>query len=354
MTPSAPPVALHDPDDWLRLPLPAALGGDGRGLAECNRVLSRLAGAAPGQAWEALPHLAHVGAATRVAADGDRSLDWLLRAAARGERFSDEIREPGNDVPLFHAAATAEPVDDGFRFSGDLLPCHGGAPVRFHGIRGIDLSHRGTPRIVHALASIDEAPCTGQRGHRRLHGVFVPDDRVIRIVAPGIAGADPWLLEFFTWMLLGEAAISRGVLSRLVDLTLAAVRQRSSVALSRTRMIHHPATQAALAEMLITADSLGPQLDGLTSATRRAACPAAEWVAAVLATRDRAAASVRRSAELALDLLGIDGTSPESPAGEFVREATVGRAGRADGALARELLAKVALGIDPDEQPRWG
>jgi alkylation response protein AidB-like acyl-CoA dehydrogenase len=61
-----------------------------------------------------------------------------------------------------------------------------------------------------------------------------------------------------------------------------------------------------------------------------------------------------RVIDMALDLAGGFGIFKIAPFERLFRDARLGRIHPANGMLTHELIAKLTLGIDPDEQPRWG
>jgi alkylation response protein AidB-like acyl-CoA dehydrogenase len=62
----------------------------------------------------------------------------------------------------------------------------------------------------------------------------------------------------------------------------------------------------------------------------------------------------RRVVDRALDVSGGFGIFPASGIERLVRDARIGRLHPANGYLTREIVAKAALGLDLDAQPRWG
>ena len=61
-----------------------------------------------------------------------------------------------------------------------------------------------------------------------------------------------------------------------------------------------------------------------------------------------------RTVHTALDVSGGVGIFKRSGLERLWRDARLGRMHPANYALAREFIAKTALGINPDEAPRWG
>ena len=56
----------------------------------------------------------------------------------------------------------------------------------------------------------------------------------------------------------------------------------------------------------------------------------------------------------AMDLTGGGGAFKRSRMEQIFRDARMGRFHPGNTLLAHELIAKMSLGIDPDESPRWG
>ena len=74
----------------------------------------------------------------------------------------------------------------------------------------------------------------------------------------------------------------------------------------------------------------------------------------VVAAKCRAVESSWRVVDLALELAGGFGIFRAGGMERVFRDARLGRIHPTNSFLAHELLAKLTLGINPDEQPRWG
>jgi alkylation response protein AidB-like acyl-CoA dehydrogenase len=61
-----------------------------------------------------------------------------------------------------------------------------------------------------------------------------------------------------------------------------------------------------------------------------------------------------RVADRALDISGGFGMFKKSELERLFRDARAGRFHPANPLLTHEIVGKVSLGINPDEQPRWG
>jgi alkylation response protein AidB-like acyl-CoA dehydrogenase len=79
-----------------------------------------------------------------------------------------------------------------------------------------------------------------------------------------------------------------------------------------------------------------------------------EFALRIVAAKYNAVEAAFQIADKALDLSGGFGMFKKSELERLFRDSRAGRFHPANGALTHELLAKMTLGIDLDEQPRWG
>jgi alkylation response protein AidB-like acyl-CoA dehydrogenase len=350
---------------YLLLPLPSEFGGAGMTLAEVCREQRRLAYYAPATALAVNMHLYWVGVAADLWRRGDVSLEWLLREAAAGEIFAAGHAESGNDLPVLLSTTKAERVDGGYIFTGRK---HFGSltPVwtRF-GLHGIDTSNPTQLKIVHAFMPRDTTgykiketwDVLGMRATRSddtvLENAFVPDRYVARVVPAGGAGIDPFVLSIFAWGLLGFGNVYYGLAKRALDQSIAAAKSKGSLALSRS-MAYHPEVQHAIAEMVIELESIGPHLEAVAEDWSNGVDHGALWPAKIFAAKYRAVEGSWRVVDLGLDVSGGTGIFRSAGYERLIRDARLGRIHPANSFLTHEVVAKTALGISLDEQPRWG
>ena len=336
---------------YLLLPVPSEFGGAGMTLAEVCRQQRRLAYYAPATALAVNMHLYWLGVAADLWRRGDASLEWILREAAAGEIFAAGHAESGNDVPVLLSTSKAERVEGGYKFTGRK---HFGSltPVwtRF-GLHGMDTSDPSQPKIVHAFMprntvgyAIKEtwdvlgmratrSDDTGAGEHIRPRPLCCPDvparaDRLVRLL-------------FARYRL----NIYYGLVKSLDQSVIAA--KSSSLALSvRWRIAR---VQHAIAEMAVEPNhrtSSGVGRRGLvqwrrsrrTVARKSSRQNTVRWK--VLA-RGGSGSDVRRQRTFAQRLRTIGA------------RCAVGRIHPAN-SFHPEVVAKTALGISLDEQPRWG
>ena len=74
----------------------------------------------------------------------------------------------------------------------------------------------------------------------------------------------------------------------------------------------------------------------------------------IVGTKFNAVEGAWRVVDTAFDLGGGFGIFKRNELERLFRDARLGRIHPANSALTREFVAKTALGISPDESPRWG
>ena len=350
---------------YLLLPLPSEFGGAGMTLPQVCREQRRLAYHAPATALAVNMHLYWLGVAADLWRRGDASLEWILREAAAGEIFAAGHAESGNDIPVLLSTTKAERVEGGYRFTGHK---HFGSltPVwtRF-GLHGMDTSNPGQPKIVHGFMPRDTPGYTikktwdvlGMRATRSddtvLQNTFVPDRYIARVVPPGGAGVDSFILAVFAWALMGFGNVYYGLARRALDQSIAAVKSKGSLGLTRS-MAYHPEIQHAIADMVIELESIGPHLEAVAEDWSNGVDHGAAWPAKIFAAKYRAVEGSWRVVDLGLDVTGGLGIFRSAGYERMIRDARLGRIHPANSFLAHEVVAKTALGISLDEQPRWG
>ncbi len=350
---------------YLLMAVPEDLGGRGMLLPEVSREQRRLAYHASATALAMNMHILWTGVAADLRRAGDDSLEWLLREAANGAVFAAGHAERGNDLPALLSTTKAEREDGGYRFTGHKSFGSLSPVWTYLGLHGMDTSDPDSPKIVHGFLHRDAGgfeivenwDVLGMRATRSddtvLEGAFVPDKHIPRVVPAGFAGADNFLLGLFAWGLTGFSNVYYGLAQRAFDITIESVKKKTSLAMSRS-MAYHPGVQHAVAEMVIELESIGPQLEKMAQDWADGVDYGEGWFTKILSTKYRAVEGSWRVVDLALDVAGGFGISKQSGLERLFRDARLGRIHPTNAMLTRELLGKVALGIDLDEQPRWG
>jgi alkylation response protein AidB-like acyl-CoA dehydrogenase len=349
---------------YLLMAVPKEFGGLGFRLDEVVRETRRLAYSAPATALCLNMHNYWVGDAADLWRSGDKSCEWILREAAAGEVFAAGHAEHGNDIPGLLSTTKAERVKGGWRFTGrkafgSLTPVW----TRL-GLHGMDTSDPKAPKIVHAFAprgteglSVKETwDVLGMRATRSddtiLDGAFVPDKYIARVVPAGVAGVDMFILGFFTWGLTGFANVYYAIAQRARDVLVEQLKTKTSLGLTRP-MTYHPEIQHGIAEISIAIESMGPHVEAIARDwTEGRVGP--DWFLRLVAMKYHVVESAFRAVDRALDLSGGFGMFRKSELERLFRDCRAGRFHPANAALTHEIVGKITLGINPDEQPRWG
>jgi alkylation response protein AidB-like acyl-CoA dehydrogenase len=312
-------------------------------------------------------HLYWVGLSADLLRAGDQSCRWILEECARGAIFAAGHAESGNDVPLLYSTTRAERVPGGYRFHGrksfgSLTPVWD-----YLGVHGMDSSDPANPHVVHgfmprAAEGYRIVPTwdnvLGMRATRSddtiLEGVFVPDERIVRVVPTGFKGIDLFVLGVFAWAQMGFGNVYVGLARRVLDTTLEKLKTKKSVALVGESLARHPGVQYELAEMWMDLEAAEVHLDRIAEDYSNGVDHGGLWGAKLVTAKHRAVEAAWRVADRALDVAGGFGIFPASGIERMVRDMRLGRIHPANSFLAREIVAKSILGLDLDAQPRWG
>ncbi|HWT21935.1 MAG TPA: acyl-CoA dehydrogenase family protein [Solirubrobacteraceae bacterium] len=350
---------------YLDVAIPQEFGGPGLSLAEVMRLQRRLAYHAPATAVAINMHLYWVGVAADLYRAGDTSCAWILEAAADGHVFAAGHGEAGNDVPLSLSTTKAERVEGGWTFTGHKIFGSLSPVWTYFGLHGMDTSDPERPVVVHGFLSRDAGgyeiretwDVLGMRATTShdtvLERAFVPDERIAVVSAAGAAGAGLFHLAINAWALIGFANVYQGIAQRAYDLATANVKKKSSIALTRS-MAYHPEVQHHVAQMrmkLLTVEAL---IERTATEWSEGVDHGIDWAVRIVTAKHVAVTEAWKVVDTAFDLTGGGGIFKSNRMEQVFRDARLGRFHPANTLFAPEVVAKLSLGIDPDEQPRWG
>ena len=353
---------------YLKLNVPKELGGLGLSLAEVCQEQRRLAYYAPATAVAINMHLYWTGAAADSWHMGDKSLEWLLRGAVNGDVYAAGHAEGGNDIGVMYSSTKAERVDGGYVFTGrksfgSLSPVWSYLGIHAmesngNGLDGAKIIHAFMPRSAEGFTIRETWDTLGMRATRSddtiLERVFVPDQYIARVLPTGFGGADPFVFSVFAWFLCNIGNIYYAIARRALDLTLQNVKSKTSIAMSQHTMDHHPAVQTAIADMVMQLEAIEPQLDRTAQDWSNGVDHGHNWMIKLLSNKCNAVEGAWRVVDMAFDLGGGFGIFKRNELERLFRDARLGRIHPTNSALTRELVAKTALGLNPDGMPRWG
>lgn len=348
---------------YLKMAIPADLGGGGMSLAEVIKEERRLAYRAPATALATNMHVYWTGVAADLRRMGDPSLEWLLKEAASGEVFAAGHGEPGNDLPLFLSTTRAERVEGGYRLYGRKM--FGSlSPVWTRlGIHAMDSDDPRGPQIVHVFMPretpgyrIEETWDTmGMRATRSddtvFEGAFIPDRYVSRVVPAG--GADLFVLSIFAWAEPTFGSIYLGLGKRALDLGVEGVKRRTSLGLTRN-MGYHPEVQHVLADAVLAMEAAEAYVDRVASDWSTGVDHGGAWPMKLVAAKHNAVEAAKKAVDAAMTISGGAGMFRRNELERLYRDVRCGPFHPANTMLVHEIVGKTVLGIDLGEQPRWG
>jgi alkylation response protein AidB-like acyl-CoA dehydrogenase len=348
---------------YLAAAVPTEYGGWGLDLATFARTQRRLAQFAPATALAITMHNYWVGAAAELERFGDPSCRWIFDRATNGEVFAAGHAEVGNDAPVVMSTTAAERVDGGYRFTGRKMFGSNGPVWSLLGVHGIDASDPAAPVIVHGFVErasdgVTVVPSWDTLGMRAsqsydtvLDSVFVPDDRIIRVVPAG-SDQDLFLLTMNMWALGVFASVYIGIAERALELAIESATTKSSVAIPGGTYAHNPMVQHQVAEMRLTLDPARALLDRLVDDWVNQVDHGAMWGVHILSAKWNAVEAAKRVVDIALDVAGGGAMMRGTELERLYRDVRAGGFHPGNDALTHEMVAKALLAIDP-AGPRW-
>src|SRR5207248_3070287 len=140
--------------------------------------------------------------------------------------------------------------------------------------------------------------------------------------------------------------------ARVRGVTVEAVQTKTSVAMSRP-MAYDAEVQRGGAEVVMGLGAGAPRL-ARVARDWSDGVPHPDMPIKIVAAKHHAVEGAFRIVDRALDLSGGFGMFKKSELERLFRDCRAGRFHPANAALSYELIAKLTLGINPDETPRWG
>ena len=139
----------------------------------------------------------------------------------------------------------------------------------------------------------------------------------------------------------------------MVELAIEHVKGQSSLTLTRSKA-YHPEIQHGVAEMVVELEAIGTHVESVIGDWANGIDHGAAWPIKLIAMKYHVVEGAWRIADTALEVSGGFGMFKKSEMERLFRDARCGRFHPANAALTHELVGKMALGIDPDDTPRWG
>ncbi len=350
---------------FLKIAIPKELGGLGYNLAKVCAEQRKLAYHAPATALAINMHIYWTGIAADLYKMGDKSMQWLLEEAAKGEVFAAGHGERGNDLPVLYSTAKAERVSGGYTFSGHKMFGSLTPVWTYMGFHGMDTSNPESPKVIHAFLPRDSQnyqiketwDALGMRATRSddtlLNGTFVPDKYIVRVLPADFAGADMFIVSLFAWALINFANVYAACAQRGFDLAIENANKKTSIALGGKTMAYNPMVQHTVADMALELESLIPHLDSVANDWSNGVDYGGLWPSKIVACKYHAVESAKKVMNLALDVIGGAGSARGNEFERLYRDVAMGGIHPANSLLTHEILGKTHLGL-LGQMPRWG
>jgi alkylation response protein AidB-like acyl-CoA dehydrogenase len=351
---------------YLVAAVPKQFGGLGLSLAEICQEQRRLARRSAPTALALNMHIIATGIAADLWRNGDNSQAWLLDEAGRGAVIAYAHSESGNDLVVLYAATKAERVEGGYRFYGHKNFGTLSPVWNWLNIHAVDTADPDNLKIVHAVIHRD-APgyrivetwdALGMRATTShdtiLEGVFAPDRQVLRVLSPGFAGADEFVLSMFAWFEPMVGNIYLGLAERARDLVIESIKKKRSAANMTRSMAYHPEVQHTLAELVMAIEGAIPHVERIAEDWSNRVDHGAMWPAKVVGVKHHCVEAAFRAVDLAMDLSGGRGMFRGDELERIYRDVRCGRFHPANSITVHEIVGKSALGVLGEPGPRWG
>ena len=234
------------------------------------------------------------------------------------------------------------------------------------GLHAADNSDPAHPKVIHAFLPRDTPgyhtedtwDTLGMRATRSddtlLEGAFIPDRYVARVLDPGFAGADAFIVSLFGWFEPSIAHIYLGLAERAFDLALAAVQNKTSVAMDGHTLSHHPEIQHTVAQMILELEAMRPHAERLALDWSQGVDHGGWWPARLVAVKHHCVSGAQKVVNLALEVAGGSGMFRRNELERLYRDVRCGGFHPANSALTHEIVGKTALGVLGLPGPRWG
>jgi alkylation response protein AidB-like acyl-CoA dehydrogenase len=341
---------------YLRLPVPAELGGSGVDLETMCEAQRILAGGCASTALAVNMHLFGLGAAAEALLDGQEQARMVLRLAGQGIVIGGSFTDAATGLNVRASSTPAEPVEGGWRIRGRKAFCSLAPALDvFYGTAGLTdgsgLLLFAIGRDAPGLSFVDTWDTMAMRGTGSWDVVF---DDVFVPEFMGQVGA-PWSVwdrrseAMLSWFVCTVASVYLGIAEA------AASFANSYVADRKLGGMQHPLGRQP--GMIFAAGEVDGQLRAaralLADTVRRRrdqVLPPPDVVAVKYVVTNTAVAVVERC----FRMVGGSAMYRRLPIERMFRDVQAGPLHPPTNDLALEGLGRAALGIEPESLPRWG
>jgi alkylation response protein AidB-like acyl-CoA dehydrogenase len=348
---------------WFRVALPEDLGGLGLNLAELGDEQRRMARYAPATALSTGMHHYWVGLASDLRRLGRPEANPIIGYVLDGEILASGHAEVGNDIPVALSTTSARRVEGGWRITGRKMFGSLGPHWDRLGFHAMNTGDATGPVVVHGFVPRDVAGLTtvanwdaqgmlATESHDTvLEDVFVADADVLCVVAAG-PPTHPAVAMMLVWALTLIANVYVGIAERALEIAVEQAAQRTSIAIPRRTVAHHPLVQHQVADMYLALDAARSSVDAVARDWVGQIDHGAMWGPKVLAAKWQATVAANRVVDLACEVAGGSSYRRGTELERLSRDVRAARFHPGTDAFTHETLGKALLGVD-GAGPRW-
>ncbi|HVM64215.1 MAG TPA: acyl-CoA dehydrogenase family protein [Acidimicrobiales bacterium] len=348
---------------WLTAALPEDLGGLGLDLAELGAEQRRMARYSPATALSTCMHHYWVGLAADLRRLGMHDADLIIGYVMDGDILASGHAEAGNDIPVALSTTSATRAPGGWRVNGRKMFGSLGPHWDRLGFHAMDTSDPSAPVVVHGFVPRDAAGVTmvanwdaqGMRATEShdtvLEDVFLPDSDVLCVVPAG-PPAHPAVAVMQVWALTLIANVYVGIAERALEIAVDAATRRTSIAIPRHTLAHHPLVQHQIADMYLALDAARSCVDAIARDWVSGVDHGPMWGPKVLAAKWQATVGANRVVDLACEVVGGSSYRRGTELERLSRDVRAARFHPGTDAFTHEIVGKALVGVGPDG-PRW-
>ena len=348
---------------WFAAALPEDLGGLGLNLAELGSEQRRMARYSPATALSTCMHHYWVGLAADLRRMGLPEADLITGYVMDGDILASGHAEVGNDVPVALSTTSASRVEGGWRITGRKMFGSLGPHWNRLGFHAMDGGNPAAPLVVHGFVPHDAPGLTtvanwdaqGMRATEShdtvLDEVFVPDSDVLCVVLAG-PPSHPVVAVMLVWAVTLIANVYVGIAERALEIAVEEAARRTSIAIPRRSLAHHPLVQHQVADMYLALDAARSCVDAVGRDWVCGVDHGAMWGTKVLAAKWQATVAANRVVDLACEVVGGSSYRRGTELERLSRDARAARFHPGTDTFTHETVGKALLGVDGDG-PRW-
>ena len=161
------------------------------------------------------------------------------------------------------------------------------------------------------------------------------------------------MLALFVWVEPTFGNIYLGLAQRAIDLAVASVKTKTSLAQLTRTMAYHPEVQHNVAEMVLAFDAASALVERIADDWVNGVDHGGLWPSKLVSAKYNAVEAAKKIVDRAFDVYGGSAMFKRSELERLYRDVRAGTIHPANSMLVHEIVGKTALG-NLGEYPRWG